>query len=96
MRLAKEQLEHSLAFEFQSAWDVARTQAIYEYYGLPADWTLKERHAILATPASSVLRAAQRHLHPDRLLIVAVGDEAKAATALATFGTVTPLPLPSA
>ncbi len=88
VRLAKEQLDHGLAFEFQSAWETARRQAVYEYYGLRQDRLLYERERILATTAKEVRRAAEAHVFPDRAILVAVGDPAKCRETLARFGPV--------
>ncbi len=96
VHLAKEQLDHSFAFEFTSAWDIAWRQAWYEYAGLPADWTFRERDGILNATKKDVLRAAQAHLHPDRLVIIAAGAAAKCADTLKRFGPVTDLPVPDA
>ncbi len=94
VKLAKEQLDHSFAFEFTSAWEIAWRQAWYEYVGLPADWTFRERDGILGATKKDVLTAARAHLHPDRLVIVAAGAPDKCRATLAKFGDVIDLPVP--
>jgi len=94
LKLDKEQLDNSLAFEFQSAWEVARRQAQYEYQGLPANWLLHERERILAVTKRQIREAAARHLKPKALALVVVGDPAKVEARLARVGPVTTLPLP--
>lgn len=96
VKLAKEQLDHSFAFEFTSAWDIAWKQAWYEYAGLPPDWTFRERDGILAATKQDVRRAAQAHLHMEKLVILAAGDPPKCRDTLATFGDVKDLPIPDA
>ena len=92
--LAKTALDHSFAFEFQSAWDIAWRQARYEYYGLPRDWLITERERILTVTAKEIRRAAEKHLHPDRALILAVGDPAPGHPAVEKIGPVTEVPVP--
>jgi len=94
VKLAKDQLDHGLAFEFQSAWSVAWRAAWYEYSGLPADWLMREREGVLAATKADILRVAKAHLHPDKLILVFVGDPAKCRPALERFGTVRELPIP--
>ena len=94
MKLAKEQLDNSLAFDFQSSWEVVRRAAIYEHYDLPKDWLTREREGVLASTPKQVREASARHLHPDKLLIVAVGNAKQAEPHLKKFGPITPLPIP--
>lgn len=96
VKLAQEQLDHSFAFEFTSAWDIAWRQAWFEYAGLPADWTFRERDGILAATKKDVLRAAQAHLHPDRLVILAAGSPEQSRKTLERFGPVIDLQIPDA
>jgi predicted Zn-dependent peptidase len=95
IKLAKEQLDHGLAFEFQSGWETVRRQAVYEYYGLRANWLLHERERVLAVTAKDIRRAAEAHCFPDRAIIVAVGDPAKCRETLATFGPIRDVVLPA-
>ena len=43
-------------------------------YGLPADYYDTYRNNIRAVTLDAVLEAARRHLHPDQLQTVVVGD----------------------
>ncbi len=94
IRLAKDGLENSFAFEFQSSWNIVWRQASYEYTGLPADWLFQEREKVLASTKKDIRRVAQAHLHPEGVIILVVGDPAKCRDTLATFGPVTELPIP--
>jgi len=94
VKLAKDQLDHGLAFEFQSASGVAWRAAWYEYAGLPADWLMRERAGVLAATKQDVLRVARAHLHPENLVIVVAGDPAKCRPALEKLGTVREFPIP--
>ena len=94
LRLAKEGMEHSLAFEFQSPSEIVWRQAGYEYQNLPTNWLLEEREQVLDSTKQDVRRVAQAHLHPEGMIILAVGDPAKCRDTLATFGPVQELPIP--
>ncbi|MEK7474603.1 MAG: pitrilysin family protein [Candidatus Coatesbacteria bacterium] len=94
VKLAKDQLDHGLAFEFQSSWEVAWRSARYEYDGLPANWLLHEREQVLAATKAGILAAAKTHLHPESLVVIAVGDPAKCRTTLEKFGAVREFPIP--
>jgi zinc protease len=53
---------------------------------LPDDYYDRYRERVRAVTTAGVLRAAQRHLHPDELRVVVVGDPAVIAAPLAGVG----------
>ncbi|HEU0079386.1 MAG TPA: insulinase family protein, partial [Longimicrobiaceae bacterium] len=57
-------------------------------YGLPDDYFQSYRERILEVSADDVLRAAREHLHPERMLVVVVGDAAQLREPLEEFGDV--------
>jgi predicted Zn-dependent peptidase len=63
-------------------------------YGLPDDHYDREREALQHVTVADVAEAAKRHLHPDRLGVVVVGDASEHADALraADLGEVTVVP----
>ncbi len=63
-------------------------QALYrrmhlDYVGLPADELTRTREGILAVTSAQLQAATQKHLHPDRLVVSAVGDREQLLKALA-------------
>lgn len=62
-------------YTLQAADDVARCLARIATYGLPDDHYDTYRERIEGITRDDVQRAARRHLHPDRAVIVAVGPE---------------------
>lgn len=59
---------------FSSASTVAGTFARDEFSGRPSDYWEKYRDRIRAVTVDDVQRMARKYLHPDKLVILAVGD----------------------
>jgi zinc protease len=73
LNLAKEWYLNSFAFKFDTKDKVVNRMMMYEYYGFPLDFTQKARTQIEKVTKADILRAAKSHLHPDQLVILAVG-----------------------
>ncbi|MFM2140715.1 MAG: hypothetical protein RLZZ25_980, partial [Gemmatimonadota bacterium] len=71
---------------FESTAAVAGTLAAAESLGVPEDFYSTYRERVRALTAAQVHAAAQAHLHPDRLLVLAVGDSAQVAPMLEGMG----------
>jgi len=69
----KTYLADSYVFEFQTAEDVAGAAASMEYFGLGLDYPERYLAGVAAVTADDVRAASRRHLHPNRLLTVALG-----------------------
>jgi zinc protease len=74
LALAAEYLAGVFPLRFENTAAVASTVATAESLGVPEDFYSTYRERVRALTAAEVHAAAQTHLHPDRLLIVAVGD----------------------
>ena len=74
LALAAEYLAGVFPLRFENTAAVASTVAMAESLGVPEDFYSTYRERVRALTAAEVHAAAQTHLHPDRLLIVAVGD----------------------
>ncbi len=83
---AKESYLNSFIFNFDTPEEVVGRQMLYEYYDYPADFLQTSRDRIEAVTRDDVRRAAQRMLHPDRLLILCVGDASEFDRPLSEFG----------
>ncbi len=88
LKKAKEGYLNQYAFEFDSIEKIAKRMATYEFYGYPSDFNVKLRDAIEKVTKDDVLKAAQKHLNPDVLTILAVGDASKFDKPLSTVGQV--------
>lgn len=93
LKIAKDSILNSFVFQFTSSYGIVSQQADLEYTGLPADWLETYRDKIAAIDAEAVMAAAKKHLHPDKMTIMLVGDKDKFDKPLTTFGTPTEIPL---
>src|SRR6185312_6082173 len=76
LSLATAYLDGVFPIRYETTNAVAQAIAIAQVYGLADDYYTKYRERIRAVTADDVLRAAQQFLHPEKLLVVAVGDAA--------------------
>lgn len=74
LALAKESLARSLPSQFETTAHSASTIGELFIYGLPLDYYAALPAQIDAVTAADVRRAAEKHLRPGQLVIVAVGD----------------------
>ncbi|UCF78103.1 MAG: insulinase family protein [Candidatus Eiseniibacteriota bacterium] len=91
LALAKESYLNSFAFNFDSVGKILSRLMTYRYHGYPPDFLQKTRAAIENVTKQDVLRVARERLHPDKLVILAVGDAERFDKPLSSFGAVTTL-----
>ncbi len=91
LELAKESYLNSFAFNFDSIGKIMSRLMTYKYYGYPSDFLQKTRAAIEQVTKQDVLRVAKERLHPDELIILAVGDADRFDEPLSSFGEVNTL-----
>lgn len=84
--LATDYLAGVFPIRFESTAAVAGALANATTFGLPDDWFSTYRDRIRAITPAQVHAAAQTHLHPDRLLVLAVGDAPAIADSVAAQG----------
>jgi len=85
---AKEAYVNSFVFSFSSPSAIVSRLIELEYDGLPKDFLHQLREKVVKLSKEDILAAAKKHLHPDRLKIVAVGSGETLPKALSTFGEV--------
>jgi predicted Zn-dependent peptidase len=85
---AKEAYVNSFVFSFASPSAIVGRFVELEYDGLPKDFLQQLRARVVALTREDVLAAAQKHFHPDRLTIVAVGPGEALPKLLSSFGEV--------
>jgi zinc protease len=85
---AKEAYVNSFVFSFSSPSAIVSRVIELEYDGLPKDFLQQLRAQVIKLTKEEVLAAAKKHLHPDRLRIIAVGSGDALMKALSTFGDV--------
>jgi zinc protease len=76
LSLATAYLDGVFPIRYETTNAVAQAVAVAQVYGLGDDYYTRYRERIRAVTAGDVLRAAQTFLHPEKLLVVAVGDAA--------------------
>jgi zinc protease len=76
-------------YTMQTIGDLAKRLETLAVYGLPDDYFERYLERVREVTAEEVLELARRHLHPDRLAIVAVGPAESLAPQLAPLGPVT-------
>lgn len=89
VEFAKEAIINSFIFAFDKNSDVLGRYLWMEYYGMPKNYLEAFRDRIKAVTPKTVMEAAKMRLHPDSLLIVAVGDKSVIGPALDKLGAVT-------
>jgi predicted Zn-dependent peptidase len=95
LKLARESMINSFVFGFTKTDMIVNQRARLEYYGYPKDFLDNYRNNIAKVTRDDVLRVARKYLHPDQLIKVVVGNDAKFDKPLATFGTVRQVTLES-
>jgi len=88
LELAKNGYLNSFAFKFDSVGKILARLMDYQFYGYPEDFLQRTRTAIEKVTKEDVLAVAKKRLHPDKMIILAVGDASKFDKPLSTLGAV--------
>jgi predicted Zn-dependent peptidase len=91
---AKEAFVNSFVFSFTSPSSIVNRLIGLEYDGLPKDFLQQLRDKVVKLTKEDLLAAARKHLHPDRLRILAVGPPEALPQVLSGFGEVKEIKLP--
>jgi len=83
---AKEAFINSFVFSFTSPSAIVSRLIGLEYDGLPKDFLQQLRDKVVKLTKEDLLRAAQKHLHPERLRILALGPPETLSRTLQAFG----------
>jgi zinc protease len=79
-------------YTFQTISDFAKRLEILSVYGLPDDYYTTYQERLSAMSREELREAARRHLHPDRIAVVAVGPVDTLAPQLEGLGSLTVWP----
>jgi len=93
LREAKAYLSGVFAIQTETAEAVADRVLTSALHGLPADYWTTYRERIRALTAEDIAAAVRKHVSPDKLSIVAVGNASAFAKQLEPLGAVTIVPL---
>lgn len=91
LKKAKDDILNSFVFAFDSKEKVLTEQIRYEFYGYRPDFLELYRAGIEKVTAADVERAARKYIHPDKIVVLVVGNAKDFDRSLATFGKVTPI-----
>ena len=86
-------LTRGYARNFETADQVARAATQMALHDLPDDYYSTFVPRVLAIDEAEVTAAAERHLHPDRMLTIVVGDRERIGVSLEALGLGEPLDL---
>ena len=90
---AKDAFLNSFVFSFADPGQIVGRLMALEYHGLPSDFLQQFRDSVVRLTKEDLIRVARRHLHPDRVIILAVGKDDTFDKPLTTFGQVNVLTL---
>jgi zinc protease len=71
---AREESLNSFIFGFTSTGAQLRRSVAFELLGIPQDYPFTYRNKLTKVTAEDIKAAAQRHLHPDKMVTLVVGD----------------------
>jgi predicted Zn-dependent peptidase len=74
LAMAKEAIVNSFVFTFDKDSKIVSSYLRLEYYGMPKDYLETFRDRINEVDMEKVKEVAGKYLHPDRMVILAVGD----------------------
>jgi zinc protease len=86
VREAKEAEINSFVFSLEGTVPYMNAFLYYDYHGYPEDYLKTYRDNLAKVTREQVARAARKHLHPDQLVVLAVGDEKSFERPLASLG----------
>lgn len=86
LSLATSYLDGVFPIRFETTSAIAAALAVLVVHGLPADYYDRYREHVRSMTIESVLDAAQRHLHPESLQMVVVGDPSVVRAPLEQLG----------
>jgi zinc protease len=88
VQAAKNQYLNSFVFKFATVNDIVQRKMYYEYVGYPSDFLETFRNSVMNVTKTDVFRVAKHYLHPDKMVILAVGNAEEIQDSLSVFGQV--------
>jgi predicted Zn-dependent peptidase len=86
LSLATSYLDGVFAIRFETTSAIAAALAVLVVHGLPEDYYDRYREHVRSMTVERLLDAAQRHLHPESLQMVVVGDASVVRGSLDALG----------
>lgn len=85
---AKQRVENSFVFNFDSPSKTLNRLMTYEFFGYPRDFINQYKDAVAKVTAADIQRVARQYIKPEEFTIVAVGKTAEFEKSLAAMGAV--------
>ena len=86
LKQAKESVLNSFVFNLSEPKSILSRLMRYEYYGYREDFLFEYRRAVEEITAEDLLQAAKKHLQPDRMITVVVGNKKEIKPDLSSLG----------
>ena len=83
---AKESILNSFVFKFENPGQTLARLMTYEYYGYPADFIFRYQDAIAKTTIPEIQQAAEKHLKPEQMVTLVVGNSQQIQPPLSNLG----------
>jgi zinc protease len=91
LRIAKDGILKSEAFDFDSTGKIIGRLMTYEYYGYPSDYLERYRAGINKVTRADVLRVSRKYLDSEKFQILVVGNAKSFDSPLSELGKVIPV-----
>jgi len=88
LKKAKETFLNGFVFNFDSKAKIVSRLMAYDYYGYPRDFMDRIKQGVEKVTKADVFRAANKYLHPDKVRILVVGNQANFDEPLSSLGKV--------
>jgi zinc protease len=88
---AKDSILNSFVFNFDEPSDTLSRLMRYEYYSYPEDYIFQYQNAVKEMTAEKVQAAAKKHLKPEQLVTIVVGNAKEIQSLLKDLGPSTPV-----
>jgi zinc protease len=88
LETAKNTVQNSFVFSFDSPAKTLGRIVRYEYYGYPRDFIFQYQKAVAAVTKADILRVAKARIDPVKIAVVAAGNPDDFGTPLTTLGAV--------
>jgi len=89
LNLSRDAYINSFVFQFDSLDKIIRRALTYKFYDYPENFTETLFNGLKKVTRDDIKRVANKYVHPDKALIMVVGDESKFDKPLSEFGPVT-------
>jgi hypothetical protein len=89
LELARSAILNSFVFKYDSPSKVANRVGYYRFYGYSRDFLRRYEEGVRAATPQTLLEAAQRKIHPDKLSVLVIGNKEQFGEPLDVLGAVT-------